>query len=260
VPSVLLYVLGIVGCAAVLIYLMLIFPTQWVKTVRMKRPLGLGKRIVQVSDMHVERLRIGPKRLRKLIVAEQPDYIFLTGDYTENSKYIARVSRYLEEFKKVGVPIYAILGNHDYRLMEHFYELAEAFEQFEIPLLRNESVQLDGFTLVGIDDEDAGLANPTLALQKVKPHDKVIILAHNPNVTLKIYHSYSYMMCGHFHGRQFRLPFIFHLKNKGPLPRQGIYEGAHRNRWGEFYISRGIGQSELNARFLIRSEFTVHDL
>ncbi len=250
------------GLLAAVGYATMILPTQWVKIERIHRPLGLGRTFVQISDLHVERLRVGPNRLRKLVAREQPDYILLTGDYTEKVDHVTKVAIYLRELRKVGVPIYAVFGNHDYRLQEQVASLFDAFAFYHIPVLRNTSLAFaaDGFTLVGIDDWDNGLSDPEKAMYNVPKDHKVIIITHNPNVTMQMEQSYDYLMCGHFHGRQFRIPFLFWLKRKGPLARSGIYQGMHRDKRGVFYISKGIGQAELNARLLIRSELTVHEL
>lgn len=258
--------------ALIFIYFAFIFPTQWVHVARIRVPLGLGKRIVQVSDLHVEKLRVSPERLRRLVEREKPDYLFLTGDYTERLRHVPKVEVYLRELLQLGVPMYAVFGNHDYRLKKDVAVLFELFERLQIPVLRNESVELDGFTLVGIDDLDFRLARPKEAFRGVgiggddagggdaAAGRRIVVIAHNPNVTLKIRHRYDYLMSGHFHGKQFRVPFLFYIKRKGPLPLQGIYKGLHRDGQGVFYISNGIGQANLNARFLIRSELTVHDL
>jgi len=250
---------GFIGLA-ILSYFAFIFPTQWVYVSRVVFPLGLGVRVVQLSDVHVEKLRVSPERLRRLVERERPDYIFLTGDYTQRLRHVPEVDVYLQEILKIGVPVYAVFGNHDYRLKRDVSALFDVFRERGIPVLRNEAIALTGFTLVGIDDWDTGLARPDAAFRDVDPNRKTVVIAHDPNVTLRIRRDFDYLMCGHFHGGQFRLPFVFYLKNKGPLARKGIVHGLHRSRTGPFYISKGIGQANLNARFLIRSELTVHEL
>lgn len=249
---------GIVLVIAV--YLLFILPAQWVKIERIRHSIGIGRRIVQISDLHAEKNRVSPERLRSLAEREKPDYIFLTGDYTQRVRHLPLVDRYLEELLQIGVPVYAVLGNHDYRLKEEVDQLIELFQRREIRLLRNEWVRLDGFTLVGIDDFVSRMARVKKAFEGVDDKGKVVIITHDPNVTLRIFRTYDYLMCGHLHGKQFRIPFLYFLKRKGPLAKKGIYEGLHRNPWGVFYISKGLGQSHINARFGVRSEITVHEL
>lgn len=246
--------------AAACFYLLLIFPTQWVKIERVRHSIGIGRRIVQISDLHVERLRVSPERLRVLVERERPEYIFLTGDYTQRLRYIPLVDTYISELVKIGVPIYAVLGNHDYRLKDNVDVLLDVFRRWAIPVLHNESLKLDGFTLVGIDDFVSRKARVKKAFEGVGEEETVVVITHDPNVTLRIFRKYDYLMCGHLHGKQIRVPFLYYLKQKGPLARKGIFEGLHKNRWGVFYISKGISQAQLNIRFLVRSEFTVHEL
>jgi predicted MPP superfamily phosphohydrolase len=46
-------------------YFFLILPTQWLKIERIHYPCGLGIRVLQISDIHVEKLRIRHKRLNR---------------------------------------------------------------------------------------------------------------------------------------------------------------------------------------------------
>ncbi|MCI3927158.1 metallophosphoesterase [Paenibacillus sp. TRM 82003] len=255
----LLYFLSfIVVCVAV--YFLFIFPTQWVKVERIRVPLGLGVRIVQISDLHVEKLRVSPERLRTLVECEKPDYLFLTGDYTQRLRYVPKVDLYLKELQQVGVPIYAVLGNHDYRLRWDMWALFDIFRKRDIPLLQNEAVRMRDFTIIGIDDLVSGRARASKAFQDVGHDEKTIVITHDPNISSKIRQPFDYLMSGHLHGKQFQVPFLYYFKEKGPLARKGIYKGLHRNAYGTFYISKGIGQAQINARFLVRSEITVHEL
>jgi predicted MPP superfamily phosphohydrolase len=51
----------------IVIDLLFIVPTQWLKVERIPYPCGLGVRILQISDLHVEKLRISCDRLNHLI-------------------------------------------------------------------------------------------------------------------------------------------------------------------------------------------------
>ncbi|WP_199620348.1 metallophosphoesterase [Paenibacillus alkalitolerans] len=253
------FALSALGLIA-LFYAVFIVPTQWVKIERVSYPIGLNKRVLQISDLHVEKLRISPGRLKRIILEVKPDYIFLTGDYTMRLGYLGKVASYLRVVKDTGIPAYAVLGNHDYRLKGHLSKLLHLFSENGIRVLRNESADLGDFRLIGIDDDSSRKSNPAKAFRRVRPDETAVVITHDPNVTLKIKRGYNYLMCGHFHGGQFRVPFIFRFVKKGPLPKRGIYQGLHRDEHGVFYISKGAGQAGFNARFMIRSELTVHEL
>ncbi|MHA7964362.1 metallophosphoesterase [Paenibacillus sp. CAU 1782] len=246
--------------AAVLLYLLLIFPTQWLKVEQVDYPLGLGKRILQISDLHVDMLRISPKALRRVIQAAAPDYIFLTGDYTYRQEYLPKLARYLEIIMSARVPVYAVLGNHDHEL-PRLRKLADLLESSGVVLLRNAMVDLPDFQLVGIDNYSTRHSRFTESFKRVKEGKPVLVITHDPNVVLFLRKPYDYLMAGHFHGKQFNLPFLFDIKPKGPLSAKGIYKGLHRAEdGGSYYISKGIGQAGINARFMVRSEITLHKL
>jgi hypothetical protein len=234
-----------------------ILPTQWLKIERVRHPIGLNKKVLQISDFHVERLRISQEKLRHIIQREDPDFIFLTGDFTKKAKQMPRLKKYLEVFQGSGRPTYAVLGNHDYK-QPSVGNLVKQIERYGIQVLRNESVRLDEFTLIGIDDFVSGHSDVDQSFRNVDSDLPNVVITHDPNVVLTINRRFDYLMAGHFHGKQFNIPFLFKLKPMGPLPAMGIYKGLHHNAYGTYYISKGIGQTGFNFRFLIRSEITVH--
>ncbi|MNZ72084.1 phosphodiesterase YaeI [compost metagenome] len=243
------------------IYFLLIFPTQWLKVERVRCSCGIGARVLQISDLHVEKLRISPKRLTCLIKNEAPDYIFLTGDFTQKSRHLSKVQRYAHAIVKPGVPVFAVLGNHDHRLnLTDFNQLIRILESAGIKVLINQSTFVDNFQIVGIDDFGSKKSRVDNAFANIDPSKPILVLTHNPNLVFSIKHKYTYLVAGHFHGMQFNVPFLFQFINKGKLAAEGIYKGMHSGTYGKFYISKGIGQSGINARFLIRSEVTLHEL
>lgn len=240
-------------------YLLLIFPTQWLKVERVSRALGLNLKVLQISDMHVERLRIRPKQLEQIIKQERPDYLFLTGDYTKLEASLPRLKRYLNVFQASGIPVYAVLGNHDYQ-QRKVSKLIKLLQQSGIHLLRNESVRLPGFELIGIDDYDSGKSHIGKAFQAANTGRQRIVITHDPNIVLEIKEPFDYLMAGHLHGKQLNLPFFYRIRPMGKLPAMGIYKGLHQGPYGAYYISKGIGQTGVNARLFVRSEVTVHEL
>ncbi|WP_042160744.1 metallophosphoesterase [Paenibacillus gorillae] len=247
--------------AAVLLYFLFIFPTQWLKVERVQYPAGLGMKVLHISDLHVEKIRISAARIKRLIETERPSYIFITGDFTQNGKYLPKVRVYLEAIAGCGVPVFAVLGNHDHRLAAGpMKQLVQLMRETGVQLLSNRSYDAGEFMLVGIDDWGSKKSKPKLAFQgagKVKP---VIVLTHDPNLVLQLTQRYAYLMAGHFHGMQFNVPFLFRYINKGKLAAAGIVKGLHEGNQGAYYISKGISQAGPNARFLIRSEVTIHQL
>lgn len=238
-------------------YMLLVFPTWWVRIVRVETPLGLNKTILHLSDLHVERVRISPERLKKFIKRENIDYIFLTGDYLDETWALSKLAAYLDVLQESTVPVFAVLGNHDYRLPD-IDSLKTLFGTYHINLLENETVPLDGFILLGIDPYRREW-NRVIHKHIAQPHNEpLIVLCHDPNCFEYITLKYALGLAGHFHGKQINLPFLFKLKPMGPFAEKGIYAGKHQLAAGELYISNGLGQTKWNIRFLVRSEMTIH--
>jgi uncharacterized protein len=254
------YVLIFLFLSAV-IYLLMIFPTQWLKIERVRSSCGLGIRVLHISDLHVEKLRVRPERLTHLIQKELPDYIVLTGDFTQKSQYLPKVMRYAQAIAKPGIPVFAVLGNHDYRLhLKDVRQLIRILESEGMKVLMNQSIVVDRLQVVGIDDFSSNKSQIDRTFESVDPNRPILVLTHDPNVVPYINNKYTYLMAGHFHGKQFNVPFLFRFIDKGKLAADGIYKGLHSGPHGPFYISKGIGQAGINARFLIRSEVTLHEL
>ncbi|GGH30375.1 metallophosphoesterase [Paenibacillus segetis] len=254
-------ILLIILFIAAVIYFFLIFPTQWLKVERVRYSCGIGARVLQISDLHVEKLRISPSRLTRVIINEAPDYVVLTGDFTQKSRYLSKVQRYAHAIVKPGIPVVAVLGNHDHRLKSTaFHQLIHILESMGIQVLINQSISVDNFQIVGIDDFGSNKSKVDQAFANVDPSKPILVLTHNPNLVLSMNRKYTYLMAGHIHGMQFNVPFLFPFIDKGRLAADGIIKGMHTGTHGQFYISKGIGQAGPNARFLIRSEVTLHEL
>lgn len=253
------YLIVIGACLiAVLFYFTLILPTQWLKVERVQVPLKLGLKILQMSDLHVERNRIRPNTLERVIRRERPDLICLTGDYLDQSSSFLLLIPFLKMIQSTGVPAYAVLGNHDY-MLKRPSELVRLLEEFDIRVLSNRTEVFDTFNLVGLDDFDSGHSDE-VAFSSVISGKPIIVMTHDPTVTLFMKYSFDYLFAGHLHGKQFNLPFFFLIRNMGPLAASGIFKGLHPSDKGRFYISKGIGQSGLNFRFFVRSEITLHEV
>lgn len=251
------------AAAALCAYGFLIVPTQWLKLERVQVPsVKLGIRVLQISDVHVEFTRISHRRLARIIAQQKPDYICVTGDFTQKAKHLPKVKRYAEAIGAAGIPVFAVLGNHDYRLSESDRRrLISILEQAGFTVLLNDSVVVDDqFRIVGIDDYGSKKSNPELAFAKVEPEQPVIVITHDPNVILQLKPQFRYFMAGHFHGMQFNVPPLFRYINKGALANSGIIKGLHRYKGCPFYISRGMGQTSPNARLFISCEVTLHEL
>ncbi|MDR0138834.1 metallophosphoesterase [Metabacillus idriensis] len=243
-----------------LFYGFFVIPTKWLKVERVEVPLGINKKILQLSDLHVERNRIRLEQIRELLVREKPDYIFITGDFTAREKYIPRIKPFSDLFQGYGKVVYAVFGNHDYRTEALPHQLRSWLGENGVKVLINESIELYDFTLIGLDfykEEDGDVEKAFKGVKNQKPK---VVLSHDPNDFLRVEKPFDLMLSGHLHGKQFNVPFFFKIISKGKLARKGIYKGLHKFEGTHLYISKGMGQAHWNLRFGVRSEVTVLSL
>lgn len=238
-----------------------ILPTKWLKVERVHWDSKINIKIIQISDLHIKHLRVPLATIRALIEKEKPDYIFLTGDFIdENEKELPRLTEFLQMIDEANIETYAVFGNHD-RHLKDLSVLENLLKTHYINLLKNEFIEKEDVIIVGIDDYGRGHHDIEKSFSFPNPNGKeVLVLTHDPNIVLEIDYPFTMLVAGHLHGKQVNVPYFFHFVNMGELPKKGIYKGKHKREQGSFYISKGIGQSHLNFRFMVRSEVTIHEL
>lgn len=226
-------------------------------------------KIVQLSDLHMERQSISAKRLHDLVASVKPDLIVMTGDYLDRYHNIDKFLSYLNRIHQIKprYGIYLVFGNHDHYLGERIVEFQKVIEATGCRVLRNESasipVQDTTLNIIGIDDYSLGKSDIPRSYCNVSGNGVHLVLAHDPNTVLAMEdnHQADYILSGHFHGGQFNLiPYLHRVMGFGELPKQDIMKGMHTVNGKTLYISEGLGQSGLNVRLGSRPEITVHRL
>ncbi len=222
-----------------------------------------GLRLVQLSDIHhglYMRLEEVEKAV-ELANHHEPDVVALTGDYVSNSpNYIEPAAEALGRLQaRLGV--YAVLGNHDYRVGAD--RMAEALERQGITVLRNRHVALrcngSGITLAGVDDLTYREHDLRLALLGANPQWPTVLLAHNPAVLpLAVAHCVDLVIAGHTHGGQLDLPRLRALaRERGLRVPMRLRQGYDRVNGTQIYISRGLGTVVVPVRLRCPAEITV---
>ncbi|MEO0530361.1 MAG: metallophosphoesterase [Planctomycetota bacterium] len=228
----------------------------------------IGKRLVQVSDLHV-----GPvvdnsylRRILQSLADLEPDYVAITGDFmtTVGAEQVPLTLDTLRDSPVVDVPTVAILGNHDYG--EHFrdFEVADrlsgGLRDLGIRLLRNEAIDLDGLQVAGCDDLWAHRCSVYASLQSVDLARPTLMLAHNPDIVdLPQWTTFrGWVLSGHTHGGQCRLPLL----GAPVVPvRNRRYTAGHVQiaQGRDLYVNSGLGYKR-RLRFGVRPEVTVFTL
>jgi len=201
-----------------------------------------GLRIVHLTDIHHGLYVSAESVLAAVELANslEPDVVALTGDYVSYSRNFAQSCAELLGGLRARRGVFAVLGNHDFRVGADLVTRALRRNGIEVlrnrhTLLRSGSAELH---LAGVDDlwYDASLPRAMRNIPRGRP---VILLSHNPRIVAAASHySVDLVLSGHTHGGQVRLPFL--ERRKDPVHRRFL---TGWDAWGatRIYISRGIG-------------------
>lgn len=230
--------------------------------------LKQSARIVQLSDIHVERTSRRELALPGLIDSLQPDMIVMTGDYLNESYRKDQTAQ--QDLRDLIIQlhaplgIYAVNGNVESRTNMH-----NLFTGVDVHLLDNEVIRIpqfgEHFTLVGLDYsiwyEDEVIL--TDLMSQVKPDDFTLLLYHTPDLAYSAEDlGIDLYLTGHTHGGQFRLPFYGALITDTRYHKE-FEMGLYHLDGTTMYVSRGIGMAGGVApriRFLSPPEVVVIDL
>jgi predicted MPP superfamily phosphohydrolase len=231
-----------------------------------------GLRIVQVSDLHYDEFS-EPYFIREVVARVnklQPDVVLLTGDFVSAGplplSFGARHSHGCAALlQELDCPSrFAIMGNHDAEIGTAI--VTDALTTHSIPVLDNRYVAIERegkrLWIAGVGDVMARLARLDLAVPaaRIRGKDPVILMAHEPDFAdiVARHGGVAFMVSGHSHGGQVRLPFVGAL-TLPPLAKKYV-QGFFQVGPTKLYVNRGIGTVGLPIRFLCRPEITVFTL
>lgn len=262
--------LGVAAAAAAgtAVYATLIEP-RWIEVTRPAvRVEGLhpaleGIRIALLTDMHAgggTPLSL-IRRAVRLTMAERPHLIALTGDFADDDAPSFRPVLDALQCLRAPLGVYAVPGNHDYRVGIGRWH-REVTGEPGITNLTNRARILNvggaRFCVAGVADLNAG--HPTLEPLPFADHrDFTLLLAHTPDHAEKLCggkEPVDLVLAGHTHGGQVRLPVAGAMIKS--VKHDELYEaGLRRRPWTQVYTSRGLGTIHLPIRFLCRPEVAV---
>jgi predicted MPP superfamily phosphohydrolase len=222
-----------------------------------------GLRVVQISDIHhglflpKEWLSEAVRQANRL----NPDIIALTGDFVTYSRRNIGPAAELLGRLRARYGVYAVLGNHDFRV--DACAISEALRRQHIDVMRNRHVALwfggESVYLAGVDDYGYG-ADLRRAMRGIPSEAATILLAHNPRVIhLASRHNVSLVLSGHTHGGQVNVPLLGTVYGRSP-ERLRYKIGWDRMGATQIYVSRGIGTIVLPWRLRCPAEITSLEL
>ncbi|MCE7992912.1 MAG: metallophosphoesterase [Roseivirga sp.] len=222
-------------------------------------------RIVQISDLHMDKLRSFHKSIARKINQKKPDLLFITGDSVDKTEKIDALSEFLALIDH-SIPKYAITGNWEYWGEVDLLKLTQTYAQHNCRLLINEhesvAIRNRKLSIIGIDDLVGGEADFRTAIQDLDTTDTHIVLSHCPQHRDIIAQEkgalhIDLVLSGHTHGGQITLLGIVPFKPQG----SGRYlKGWYQDAEPKMYISKGIGTSILPIRFGARAEMVEMDI
>jgi len=190
-------------------------------------PAGRRLTVTVIADLHAGGPNMGLARVRQVVDAANAaggDVVVLMGDYFATHRFITEHvphAAWAAELARLKAPlgVYAILGNHDW-----WYDIAgvrKALAAERIPVMENDVVHLESpggrVWLAGLGDQLAHFLGPSRfrgeddlpgTLAQVRTSDPVILIAHEPDIFVRVPERVSLTICGHTHGGQIRVPFV----------------------------------------------------
>lgn len=226
-------------------------------------------RLVLISDLHAEYLRLRSDSLIARIKAAAPDIVIFAGDLTARPAKVAKAINFMRRIRDYNygknITFIAVPGNHDTP------ESMQLLFAAGYTILENKSLI---YNHAGTKWQFTGLAdrqdnNPQIdiigkaSLEYDISADKRIIIAHNPDTMLDLPRGSALLfLAGHFHGGQIWAPFRLEYKllRDEKMASMGFTRGLFI--WNNIhgYISRGLGCVLIPLRLFSRPEITIIDI
>jgi len=228
-----------------------------------------GFRLALLSDLHVGSPYWGIPELEQLVERvnrERPELVLLAGDYVTNGvKFGDWVDpeAIAATLAKLDAPlgVVAVLGNHDWWSGGH--RVRSAFERAGIIVLENESHAVQRgdqrFYIGGLADQLTRRVRLDKALEGVGENDPFLVLAHEPDVFVRIPERAALTLAGHTHGGQVALPVL----GRPVIPSkygQRFAAGHIEEDGRHLFVTTGVGTSVFPVRFGVAPEIAILEL
>jgi uncharacterized protein len=284
-----LSILGLIGiawwvCALILIAgTLIVFYATWIEPFQMdvtqqhyetskwkrtEKPL----RLLQIGDIHVERITPRERHLNEVIRALEPDIIVFTGDYvnlsnTDDPSSEQDIRSILQEWQ-APLGVYCISGTPLVEPLERV--IAFTRDLPHIKLLPNQWITLPtpggALNILGlvVSHDMTRDRNRFQQMMLSAPQTGLhLLLMHPPDIAPEANEAgIDLYLCGHTHGGQIRLPLIGAVFSSSHLGKRFVM-GRYELGKTTLYTARGVGLEGLGApraRFLCPPEIVLWDI
>lgn len=192
-------------------------------------------------------------RTLEQLISMNPDMILFGGDFVESSIVDSpdQMKAGLAPARHTRIPLYAVLGNHDYAVPRPARVRQEA-ERAGFDVLANEVRQIGPITLAGLDCMSFGMGRPEI-VESLASEPSLLVAVHEPDTASRIRHRKgAVMLAGHSHGGQVCLPGGIPLRTP-PLAHKYI-SGYYPDAPVPVFVSKGVGVTEVPFRLFCRAE------
>jgi predicted MPP superfamily phosphohydrolase len=228
-------------------------------------------RLLQISDLHVERVTVRERRLLEIVADLQPDIIAITGDflnisYTDDKTALDQTRELLRQLEAVA-GVFIIRGSPSVDPPSVVARLAEGLN---VTWLRDQVVSVDWhgccLNIAGVecsydlDDDELRLRG---VLDGQAGDCFTVLLYHTPDLMpIASQIGVDLYLAGHTHGGQLRLPMYGAMVTASHYGKR--YEmGRYDQDSTTLYVNRGVGlegKGAPRARFLCPPEITLFTL
>lgn len=248
-------------------------------TVRVEELEGIpqaikGFKVAFFSDLHLPSK--GPARntlwlaVEKTLL-ERPNLVLLGGDLFDRGKYNPAMADMVKVMTGAGIPVRAVLGNHDYfGRRGEYLRIMKNLEGVGLGWLVNQAEPFcyngSEIWLAGIDDYVKGEPDIAETARRIPPGVRpLLLLTHNPSTMRTLPANFAHvMLSGHTHGGQINpaLPPL-HRKLNWVSFRRGSHHyseyplGWYTSKGIRLYVGRGLGMSGMKLRFNARPELVM---
>ena len=251
-----------------------------------------GQQIAVFADLQVGMWWANTDAARRLVretVRLHPAAVLIAGDFVYNAKesvdsQMVEVLSIIQPLLAERIPVYAVLGNHDYSLMNENSDEERSVARHVSAALDRAAVHMmdNRVTPLGPPAEDAPAAGPALYLVGVgerwakndhplEPLSKIpadaprLVFMHDPDSFAQIPAGAApFAVAAHTHGMQLGIPFLSDWLWRHYFSDEGCrlkgWDSSCGKPGNRLYINRGVGFSIVPARVNATPELTVFTL